>query len=367
MLKKNSVDKYLLGILIALIASGLLIFLSASLGLLAKEGARYSSVVMNQLVLGLFFGGIVCYITTKIPYKFWGKYSFWFFLGALILTAAVFIPGIGAETAGAKRWIYLGPFSFQPSEFLKIAYVIYLATWLSSVKDKVRGFKMGTLPFLIISFSAVSILIMQPDNDTMLVMIMAGALMYFMAGANIKHVLVVMLLGLVAASAIVATRPYVRDRIMTFIDPSADPLASGYQIQQSLIAIGSGGLSGRGFGQSVQKFNFLPEPISDSVFAVAAEEFGFVGSVFLILLFIALLIRGFQISLNSKDSFGGLLVLGLVILIVGQSFINIASMLGIFPLSGLPLLFVSHGGSALFFTLFASGIILNVSRFQKNK
>jgi cell division protein FtsW len=134
MLKKNKVDKYLLGIILTLAAIGLLIFLSASLGLLAKEGARYSSVVMNQLVLGLFFGGIVCYLTSKIPYRFWGKYSFWFFLLALILTAAVFIPGVGVETAGAKRWIYLGPFSFQPSEFLKITYVIYLATWLSAVK-----------------------------------------------------------------------------------------------------------------------------------------------------------------------------------------------------------------------------------------
>lgn len=365
MLKKNSVDKYLLGIIITLVVFGLLIFLSASLGLLAKEGARYSSVVMNQLVLGLFFGGIVCYITSKIPYKFWGKYSFWLFLAALILTAAVFIPGIGAEAAGAKRWIYIGPISMQPAEFLKIAYVIYLATWLSSVKSKVQTFQMGTLPFLIISLVAISILALQPDNDTILVMMIAGCLMYFMAGANFKHILIVVILIAVAGGSIIATRPYVRDRIMTFVDPSADPLASGYQIQQALIAIGSGGLSGRGFGQSVQKFNFLPEPISDSIFAVAAEEFGFIGASFLILLFIALLIKGFKIAVSSKESFGGLLVLGLVILIAGQSFVNIASMLGIFPLSGLPLLFVSHGGSALFFTLFASGIILNVSRFQK--
>jgi cell division protein FtsW len=226
---------------------------------------------------------------------------------------------------------------------------------------------MGTLPFLIITGAAMLILLFQPDNDTILVMVMAGSMMYFMSGANLKHVLLVMIMGIIAAGGVFATRPYVRDRVMTFINPAADPLASGYQIQQSLIAIGSGGFWGRGFGQSVQKFNFLPEPISDSIFAVAAEEFGFVGSVLLVTLFIALLIKGFRVALNARDSFGGLLVLGLVILIAGQSFINIASMLGIFPLSGLPLLFVSHGGSALFFTLFASGIILNVSRFQRKK
>ena len=157
------------------------------------------------------------------------------------------------------------------------------------------------------------------------------------------------------------------DRVLTFINPASDPLASGYQVQQSLIAIGSGGLTGRGFGQSIQKFNFLPEPIGDSIFAVIAEEFGFIGALFLIFMFVALLIQSVRISLLSKDSFGGLLILGIAILIVSQSFLNIASMLGIFPLSGLPLLFVSHGGTALLFTLAASGIMLNISRFKKQQ
>jgi cell division protein FtsW len=364
MKRKNSVDKQLLIYIIALVSVGLLIFLSASLGVLAKEGASYSKVVANQLILGLLGGGIMAYIASKIPYRFWMKYSFWIFLGAVLLTAAVFIPGLGQEISGARRWIHLGPLSFQPSEFLKIAYVIYIATWLAAVKTKVKTFKFGTVPFLVISLIAASILLIQPDNDTIMIMMMAGGVMYFVSGTNLKHLGIVALVGIIAIGSILASRDYVRERLLTFINPAADPLTSGYQIQQSLIAIGSGGMFGRGFGQSVQKFNFLPEPISDSIFAVAAEEFGFVGSFALVVLFTLLLFRATKISMRAKDSFGGLLILGLAILIVGQSFVNMASMLGVFPLSGLPLLFVSHGGTALFFTLFASGIMLNVSRFQ---
>jgi cell division protein FtsW len=199
----------------------------------------------------------------------------------------------------------------------------------------------------------------------MAIMLLAGGVMYFVSGSNFKHILLVGVLGLIAILTIIFSRSYIMERIVTFINPASDPLTSGYQIQQSLIAIGSGGFSGRGFGQSIQKFNFLPEPIGDSIFAVISEEFGFLGATFLILMFVALLIQSVRISLMSRDSFGGLLMIGIAILIVSQSFLNIASMLAIFPLSGLPLLFVSHGGTALLFTLAASGIMLNISRFKK--
>jgi len=367
MTSKHKVDKPLLIIILILTTFGVFTFLSASLGLLAKDGAQYSSVVASQLGFGLIGGLILMYISSKIPYKFWKIYSFWFLLGAIFLTLLVFIPGIGFEFAGAKRWIHIGPVSFQPSEFLKFAYLFYVAAWLSlaTAKNKIRTFKYGTLPFLIISFVAGGILALQPDNDTMAIMLLAGGVMYFVSGSNFKHILLVGVLGLIAILTIIFSRPYIMERIVTFINPASDPLTSGYQIQQSLIAIGSGGFSGRGFGQSIQKFNFLPEPIGDSIFAVISEEFGFLGATFLILMFVALLIQSVRISLMSRDSFGGLLMIGIAILIVSQSFLNIASMLAIFPLSGLPLLFVSHGGTALLFTLAASGIMLNISRFKK--
>jgi cell division protein FtsW len=362
---KHKTDPYLLMIIISLILFGFLIFLSASLGLLAKEGFSYSSVAINQFIFGLVLGGIAAFIASKIPYRFWRSYSLPIFIFGILITSAVWIPGIGFESGGARRWLDLGAFSFQPGEFLKIAYLIFLASWLSIGGGKIKTFKYGTLPFLIISAIAAGLLMLQPDNDTAIVMLIAGAAMYFVSGANIKHIIVAGVGMMICIGLILSSHPYIVDRILTFLDPSADPLASGYQIQQSLIAIGSGGLFGRGFGQSIQKFNFLPEPIGDSIFAVAGEEFGFIGAVLLVFLFVALLYQSIRISIKSKDTFGGLLILGLAILISSQAFVNMASMLGIIPLSGLPLLFVSHGGSALLFTLFASGIMLNISKFRK--
>lgn len=366
MQSRNKVDKPLLIIILLLTTLGIFTFLSASLGLLAKNEIIYSNVIMNQIVFGLFGGLILMFITSKIPYKFWKLHSFWFFLGAAILTLLVFT-GLGSEFSGARRWLAIGPVSFQPSEFLKFAYLFYVAAWLSMAiaRNKIKTFRYGTLPFIIISGIVGLILFFQPDNDTMFVMFFAGAVMYFVSGANFKHIAIVLVLAVLGASMILFTRPYVMDRVITFINPASNPLTSGYQIQQSLIAIGSGGITGRGFGQSIQKFNFLPEPIGDSIFAVIAEEFGFIGATLLILMFIALLIQSVRISLKTKDNFGGLLMIGIAILIVSQSFLNISSMLGIFPLSGLPLLFISHGGTALLFTLAASGIMLNISKYKK--
>ncbi len=365
MLKKNSVDKTLFFTIILLVVCGIVIYLSASLGLLAKDGQAYFSKILNQVVLGFIGGGIICYINSKIPYKFWRNYSFWFFLFSILVTLAIYIPGVGLVFNGARRWIVIGPLTFQPSELLKIAYIIYIAAWLSVAKENIKSFKYGTLPFVIISLIAGGILFLQPDNDTAIIMLLSGGAMYFAAGANFKHIFFVIVAGILALTIVCFNNSYVRDRLQTFIHPADNPLTSGYQVQQSLIAIGSGGLLGRGFGQSVQKFNFLPEPIGDSIFAVVGEEFGFIGSIILIILFVTLLFRSVKISILSKETFGGLLILGLGILIVSQSFLNMASMLGIFPLAGLPLLFVSHGGTALFFTLFASGIMLNISRFKQ--
>lgn len=362
MSKHKKSDRILLIIISLILVFGLVIFFSASLGLLARDGARFGSVVSSQLGLGFFVGGIFAIIVSNISYKKWGKYSFWIFLFALILTLCVFIPGIGFSHGGARRWIAIGNQTLQPAEFLKIAYIIYLSAWIANVKKKVITIKYGLLPFLIISGSAAAVLLAQPDTGTTMLMLGTGAVVYFMSGANLKHIFVVGFIGIITIAGLLFTRPYLLQRVTTYINPAADSLGSGYQIQQSLIAIGSGGITGRGFGQSLQKFNYLPEPIGDSIFAVAAEEFGFIGSFVLIFLFSALLFRGCQLSMRGKDTFGGLLMLGLVILITAQSFFNMAAMLGILPLSGLPLIFVSHGGTAMFFALFSVGIILNISK-----
>lgn len=333
------------------------------MGLLTREnGATFNDVVINQGLFGLLGGLIAMYITSKINYKFWRKYSLYIFIISLILTLLVFVPGIGFQHGGASRWVNFGFISFQPSEILKIGFIIYFSAWLSGVWRKIGSAKFGLIPFGIMLGLIGGILLLQPDTDTLAVIFVTGLAMYITAGARWRDVFLMILASALGLAMIAFARPYVMDRLLTFVDPARDPLGSGYQIQQSLIAVGSGGIFGRGFGQSIQKFDFLPEPIGDSVFAVAAEEFGFVGSVFLILLFIWFVKRGLTISVRAPDTFSRLLVLGIVILIAIQAFVNIGAMLGILPLTGLPLLFVSHGGTALFITLAEMGIILNISK-----
>lgn len=364
-MKKRSIDRVFLFTVITLVVAGFFIFTSASLGLLARSGASFSSVAFSQIFLGIIMGSIALITMSHVNYKYLQKYSFYIYLLSIAITLLVFIPALGFEFNGAKRWLSIGSFSFQPAEFLKLGFVIYLAAWLSGIKDKIHTFSYGALPFVILITLAAIPLLLQPDTGTFLVIFAAGFGMFLTAGARWRDIASLIGLGIAGLAIMIFKRPYLMDRITAFIDPSKDPLGSGYQIQQSLIAIGSGEWFGRGFGQSIQKFNFLPEPIGDSIFAVVAEEFGFIGSVILIMIFLFFALRGMKIAAKSRDSFGGLLVVGIVILIVAQSFLNIGAMLGILPLTGVPLLFVSHGGTALFFALLSVGIILNVSRYTR--
>jgi len=355
------VDKWFLSIIVTLIVVGFFIFLSASLGLLARDGAQFSGVVFNQ-AFSLFLGLVALYFFSRIDYRVLRKYSLYIFLLAVLVTAAVFIPSIGFGHGGATRWLSIGPFSLQPSEFLKIGFILYFAAWLAAVKGRVASVAYGLAPFLLVTGIVGFILLKQPDTGTFAVIFGTAAGMFLVSGANWKHIWGVFGVALFGLATLAFTRPYVMDRILTFFKPAVDPQGAGYQIQQSLIAIGSGEFFGRGFGQSVQKFSFLPEPISDSIFSVFSEEFGFVGGVLLITLFMLFVLRGFMIAKNAPDAFSRLAVLGIVILITGQAFVNIGSMLNVFPLTGLPLPFVSHGGTALIFSCAAVGIILNISR-----
>lgn len=361
----NGVDSYLLWTIVALTGFGFLIFTSASMGLFAREGARFGSVAFSQ-VGAIILGGLVAYGVSILDYRLLRKYSLILLLGALTLSALVFVPGIGVSHGGADRWIGFAGHTFQPSELLKIAFVIYGAAFYATIKEKIATFKLGLLPlFALLGISGV-LLLLQKDTDTFVVLFAALVSMFIVGGGRLKHLLIVLLVGLLGLSVLIMARPYLKDRVMTFLNPANDPQGSGYQIQQSLIAIGSGGFFGKGFGQSVQKFFYLPEPIGDSIFAVAGEEFGFMGAGLLILLFLALLLRGLRVGARAPDTFSGLLAVGIVILIGASAFVNMASMLAIIPLSGLTLSFVSHGGTALFIALFEAGILLNISRYQKS-
>ena len=361
---KGKSDRIFLVSTLLLIGVGFFVFMSASLGLLAKDGANFATVALKQA--GVAISGIILMIIlSNIDVRIFRRAAPWIFISSLVLTALVFVPHIGFAYNGAARWLAFHSFTFQPSEFLKIASVIFLAALLSGYKDKAAQSIKSLIPFFLIVLLAGGLLLKQPDTGTFLVIFFALLAVYVAAGAKIRHIAVVLLICLIGVGVLAYWRPYVAARFTTFLNPSADSQGSGYQVQQALIAVGSGGMSGRGFGQSIQKFNYLPEPIGDSIFAVAAEEFGFIGTVSIIILFVFFALRGLKIGVASKDTFGRLLATGIIALIVGQAIINIGAIIGVLPLTGIPLSFISHGGTALMFTLAEAGMILNISKSSK--
>lgn len=358
-------DRIFLTLVILLALGGIAIFSSATLGLLARQDSSVSRDILLQAGLGLGLGFVALMIARAIPLATIRRFSPALFGASILLTLMVFIPGIGLHANGATRWINIGITTVQPAEFLKVGLVLMLAWWLAPRARVLRDYKKGLLPFIGIVALPAGILLAQPNTSTTMLLVLTASVMYFAAGAPWRDFGILALLAIVALLAVIFMRPYVLQRFETFFNPSAKSLSSGYQIQQSLIAVGSGGLAGRGFGQSVEKFNYLPEPDGDSVFAVYAEETGFIGSLLLLSLFVGLAARGIVIAGNSRELFGGLLALGASFLIIVQAFINISAMLGIIPLTGIPLPFVSHGGTALLAILLMCGLILNVSS-QKN-
>lgn len=359
---KNS-SRIFFGIITSLLVIGFFIFSSASLGKLGQDIGTFATLTSKQFAV-LFVGFLGMLVISKIHYKQWRTYALPILIATTAATLLVFIPGLGIESGGAKRWLDLVFFSLQPAEFLKLGLVIYFAGWLAAVRDKVSTTKWGLLPLLLLLGITGGILIAQPDTGTFIVIASSLVAMYFVGGASWKNIGILFLIATIAAGGLAAYKPYIRDRIMTYINPSADSLGSSYQLNQSLIAVGSGGLVGRGFGQSLQKFSFLPQPVGDSIFAVASEEFGFLGATVLVSLFLLFGLWGLKIASGAPDTFSRLLVTGIVILILSQSFMNIAAMLGLIPLTGDPLIFVSQGGSALLFALTGCGIMLNISRYS---
>lgn len=354
-------DKTLFGLTVILVVVGLFVFLSASFSAFGNID-KFKGILFNQLVLGLGGGLVLFFVMLRIPYEFFRKHALWFFLLGLVLLALVFVPHIGFAHGGARRWLSIGPLSFQPVEFAKYATVIYIAAWLSVIKQNVKTFAQGLLPFLIILGLVGGLLLLQPDTDSFLIIVAACLFMYFISGAKWRDIGIMVLLGIVGFGGLLLVRPYLLDRIKVFMDPSHDSLGASYQVQQQLIAVGSGKFSGRGFGQSIQKFKYLPEPLGDSIFSVVGEEFGFIGSVVIILIYLLFFFRGLWVASRVKDVFGKLVIIGIVSLIVFQSYLNIASAIAVFPLGGLPLIFMSHGGTALALALGAMGLVLNISK-----
>ncbi len=361
--KKGKLYTILLWITFALLIIGAVMYVSASLGMFARDPHRFTMGIVKHLGLGAVGGlALMFFIVRYIPTRLFYRYAYVFYGLSILLTALVFIPGIGFAHGGAKRWISLGFISFQPVEFLKIGVIFALAHWLVRYREKIRTWK-GFLIYLSHILIPVVLLVKQPDTSSIILIFVTALVLAFVWNASWSQLLGSSLLGLVLLGAFAMYSPYIQRRIDIFLHPDHDPLGAGFQARQAKAAIGSGELFGLGLGRSAHKFgSYLPESSSDSIFAVYAEEFGFVGSVVLIVLYLAFLFFGIRTAKRARNAFDQTIVFGLTFLIVFQSLLNIATISGIIPLSGFPLIFMSGGGTALLVSLFEVGIILSVAK-----
>lgn len=359
----HSIDKPLLIVTTVLIITGFLILTSASIVVAKKDFGSAGYYAMRQLVYGVLTGLAVLFFTLRVPYRTWKRFALLGMIVSFLLLALLFIPETSFSFGGARRWIRFGSVTFQPSEILKLAFIIYLASWLDERRRDIASVSYGMMPFAIMLSIVGVFLGMQPDIGTLGIIAITSIILYFIGGGRIPQITAITLSGIAVLYFLIQIAPYRLARILVFLQPNTDPLGIGYQIQQAFIAIGSGGFWGVGFGKSLQKYNYLPEPMGDSIFAIAAEELGFLGVFGIILLFWFLFWRGIFIAKRAPDAFGKLLAFGISISIFVQAFVNMAAISGLLPLTGVPLPFISYGGTALAVTLAHVGILLNISKY----
>lgn len=356
---------YLLAVLVfALVIFGLITVSSVSVVVSYDTYGDSHRFLRDQFISALI-GLVVFFIVSKIDYNFWKKSAIFMLIGTLVMLIMVFIPGLGFEYGGAKRWILIGPLFFQPSEVIKLTFLFYLAAWLSKKGELVKNFSMGFLPFVFLMILVAGLIMMQPDLGTMLVIAAMSGVLFFVSGAKLKHIFLIIVGALGAIWLLIISAPYRMARLTAFLNPEENVLGIGYHVQQALVAIGSGGWWGRGFGRSLQKYAYLPEVAGDSIFAVMAEELGFLRVMIFLVVYILLLSRGVMIAKKAPDTFGRLLALGVVVWLGFQAFVNIAAMLSLVPLTGLPLPFISYGGSSLIISLVGVGVLYNISKRVK--
>jgi cell division protein FtsW len=357
--RKKQIDDYLLFFTLVLVCFGALMVYSAS-AFLAERNFGEELYYFKKHLLWLFLGMIALFIASRINYSFWNRKAIVLVLFTIVLLVAVLI--FGESVSGARRWFRFGRVGFQPSELAKLAVVIFLASYLDRKRSRIKNFKKGLLAPLAVVGIISFLILLEPDLGTPLLLGGITLLFLFLVGVKKKH-LIFLLGGVILATLLaILTVPYRLERMKTFLNPWEDPQGRSYQLVQSLYALGSGGVTGRGLGTSNLKLFYLPEPHTDFIFPIIGEELGLVGTLGVIVLFFLFFWRGWKIALRAKDQFGQLLGLGITALIVGQAFFNIGVAIGFLPTKGLPLPFLSFGGSSLVATLFAVGILLNISR-----
>ena len=349
-------------ILALLMMCGLLTLFSATYYKAVDQGDALLEV--KKQLIGVGLGAFLMLLTSRIPYSFWQKprVVMLALTGSFALLVLVLIPGIGVYVNGSRRWLNIAGLSFQPSELAKIASVMYLASTLSFRLKQVERLWTGILPLLVVPAAMFLLILQQPNLSTAGSIMIVAVLMMLLAGAKWKNLSLMGVAGLAVGFAYAWVEPYRRERLLSFRNPFAQMSDEGYQLSQSLIAIGSGGLFGRGLGQGRQKFSYLPYPESDFIFAIIGEDFGLFGCCVVILLFVAFAVAGMRIALNCQDRYGCLLAAGITAMISVQAFINIGVVVGILPTTGLPLPFFSAGGTSISLLMAAVGILFNISR-----
>ncbi|TGB00204.1 stage V sporulation protein E [Sporolactobacillus shoreae] len=359
--RRQSPDLLLLFTALALLAVGLVMVYSASEVSAAHKFSGDSFYFLKRQLLFAAVGLGMMFTVMKIDYRAWKP---WIKMGLALcffLLILVLIPGVGLARGGARSWLGIGAFSIQPSEFMKVALIFFLAKYLAENQQKLPSFWKGLIPSLMPVLLAFGLIMLQPDLGTGTVLVLTCLTMVFAAGARIKHFVIMGAIGLAGASGLILSAPYRIERLVSFLDPWKDEMGSGFQIIQSLLAIGPGGLMGFGLGQSRQKYQYLPEAQNDFIFSIISEELGLIGAAFVLLLFCLLLWRGMLAAIRAPDLFGTLLALGITGMIAIQVMINIAVVTGLIPVTGITLPFLSYGGSSLTLMLVSIGILLNIS------
>jgi cell division protein FtsW len=360
---KGRPDYLLLGLVAGLVVLGLIMVYSSSLalGLLAFNDAHY---FVTRQTMWAAIGGIMLVVLMRLDYAILRKLSPLLMLASIVGLVAVLVPGLGLERNGASRWIAIGPLPpVQPSEFAKLALIIYVSAWLAARGSDVRSFYLGFVPFVLMVGIVAGLVLLEPDTGTAAVLVLTTMTLFFIAGASLTHLVALMGIGGVAASLLILTSGYRADRIFAFIRAEDDPAGLGFQTIQLLIALGSGGIDGLGLGASRQKFFYIPGSHTDGIFAIIGEELGFIGAMGVVILFAVLIYRGFRVVLNARDDFGALLATGIISWIAFQALINVGGITRAMPMTGIPMPFLSYGGSALAALLAAVGVLLSVSRY----
>ncbi len=363
-MKKNSVEVTLLLSIICISVFGLIMIYSASYIWSEYKFNDPFKFVKNQ---GLFFivGLFLMTVISKIDYRIYYKKATFLLGFCILLLVLVLIPGIGTVRNGSRSWFGIGSFGIQPSEFTKLALIIFTSKYLCNNEKDIKNFKKGVLPILGLTLLIFGIIMLQPDFGTGTIIVMSIIGILFVGGVDFKFFLKIGIVGVIGVIGLVLIAPYRLQRILSFLNPWSDPLGSGFQIIQSLYAIGPGGLFGYGFLNSRQKHFYLPEPQTDFIFSIISEEFGFLGVIIVTSLFLVIITSGIKIALKCKDLFGKYLAFGIIFQLAFQAVLNLMVVVGLIPVTGVTLPFLSYGGSSLLITLCSMGVVLNISRYEK--